>query len=81
MKTEGSQKSSALQPTSAKYPKPCPRELGKGLFTLVTGEGLLAPVLLCLLISAQARQEKAQPWKQQTWWETWSWRLCFLLCF
>ena len=24
MKTEGSQKSSALQPTSAKYPKPCP---------------------------------------------------------
>ena len=24
MKTEGAQKSSALQPTSAKYPKPCP---------------------------------------------------------
>ena len=60
-----------------------PRKLGKGLLTLVTGEGLLAPVssFLCLLISAQARQEKAQLWKQQTWWETLSWRLCFLLCF
>ena len=26
-----------------------PRELGKGLFTLVTGKGLLAPVLLLLV--------------------------------
>ena len=57
--------------------------LGKG-FSHLSQEKAFLPLcssFLCLLISAQARQEKAQPWKQQTWWETWSWRLCFLLCF
>ena len=32
----------------------------------------LCSSFLCLLISAKARQEKAHPWKPQTWWETWS---------
>ena len=31
MKTEGAQKSSALQPTSAKYPKPCLKQNRGGL--------------------------------------------------